>query len=133
MKRSTSDFIRRWEATVASRDLNTLSLLLAEDVTFYSPAVFKPYQGRTAVTLLLGHVMKVFGDLLYTGVYGNDEDGLVMQFETSVDTPEKRFVVEGVDIFQLDEEGLVRELRVMLRPLTATQAVAQMMQASMRG
>ena len=72
MSGQAKEFIRRWETAVAAQDLNAISVLLAEDAQFYSPAVFKPYQGRTAITLLLGHVMKVFGEFAYTNSYNND-------------------------------------------------------------
>ena len=127
------DFIPTWKQIVAEKDLNALQAILAEDVVFYSPVVFKPYQGRTPVTFLLANVIEVFGELTYTQAYTNDEGGIVLQFETSVDAPDKTMLVEGVDIFQLNEAGLVQEMRVMLRPLSATQAVAQLMLARMGG
>ncbi|MCO6450666.1 MAG: nuclear transport factor 2 family protein [Caldilineales bacterium] len=123
------NFISTWKQIVAAKDLNALQNILAEDVVFYSPVVFKPYQGRTPVTFLLANVIEVFGELNYTHAYTNDEGGVVLQFETSVDAPDKTMLVEGVDIFQLNEAGLVQEMQVMLRPLSATQAVAQLMQA----
>ena len=133
MNDMTSDFIIRWKTIVAGKDLVSLQKVLAEDAVFYSPVVFKPYQGRTPVTFLLANVIEVFGELTYTHVYNNGAGGIVMQFETSVDAPGKTLQVEGVDIFQLNEKGLVEEMRVMLRPLNATQAVAQLMQARLSG
>ncbi|MCP4166813.1 MAG: nuclear transport factor 2 family protein [Chloroflexi bacterium] len=120
-------FIEQWKTIVANKDITALQAILAEEVIFYSPAVFKPYQGRTAVTLLLANVIAVFDELDYTHIYSNDQGGIVMQFQTSVDTPEKIMLVEGVDIFQLNAGGLISDMRVMLRPLSATQAVAQLM------
>ena len=37
--------------------------------------------------------------------------------------------LDGVDILSFDEDGLVRELTVMVRPLSAVTALAEAMQA----
>ncbi len=130
------DFILRWERIVANRDMQGLFDLLAPDVQFYSPAVFKPYQGREAVTFLLAHVIEVFGDLAYTHHYHNDQGGVVMQFQTSVEAADgsgRRLTLEGVDIFQLNERGQVQEMRVLIRPLFGLQALAAAMQSRVVG
>ena len=48
---------------VARRDPDAVAALLADDVTFSSPAVHRPYEGRELVAALLGHVIEVFGEL----------------------------------------------------------------------
>ena len=122
-------FAEQWEAAVARRDAEAVAALLADDVTFSSPAVHRPYQGREIVSALLGHVIDVFGELTYTGVYTSGDGGVVMQFETSVKGPERVLRLEGVDVFRLDEEGRIREMRVMIRPLSGLQALAAAMAA----
>ena len=125
------DFIDRWEAAVAANDLDTMAAMFVEDAIFRSPAVFKPYQGRAVIRGILGLVMQVFGPLTYTNVWSNDHGGVVMQFATTVPGPDKRLDIEGVDIFQLDEQGQITELRVMIRPLRGLQAVAGAMERLM--
>jgi hypothetical protein len=125
------DFIDRWEAAVAANDLDGMAAMFVEDATFRSPAVFKPYQGRAVIRGILGLVMQVFGPLTYTNVWSNDHGGVVMQFATTVPGPDKRLDIEGVDIFQLDEQGQITELRVMIRPLRGLQAVAGAMERLM--
>lgn len=127
------DFIDRWEAAVAANDLDGMVALFVEDATFRSPAVFKPYQGRTVIKGILGLVMQVFGPLTYTNVWSNERGGVVMQFATTVPGPDKRLEIEGVDIFQLNEAGQITELRVMIRPLRGLQAVAAAMERLMAG
>jgi hypothetical protein len=125
------DFIYRWEAAVAADDLEGMAAMFAEDAIFRSPAVFKPYQGRMVIQGILGLVMQVFGPLTYTNVWSNERGGVVMQFATTVPGPDKRLEIEGVDIFQLDEQGQITELRVMIRPLRGLQAVAGAMERLM--
>lgn len=121
-------FIERWEAAVAATDLDAMMALFAPDARFRSPAVFKPYEGCNTIRGLLGLVMQVFGPLTYTNTWSNARGGVVMQFSTIVSGPDKRLEIEGVDIFQLDDHGLITELRVMIRPLRGLQAVAAAME-----
>jgi ketosteroid isomerase-like protein len=125
---ATGDFVERWEAAVASADVAAVESLLAEDVTFRSPALFRPTVGRGPTTLVLAAVLQVFGELRYTHSYLDEPDGVTLQFETSVEADDgRRLEVEGVDIFRLDPDGRIASLTVMLRPLNATQAVAERM------
>jgi hypothetical protein len=128
-----TDFVTRWEAAVAANDLDSMAAMFVEDAIFRSPAVFKPYQGRATIRGILGLVMQVFGPLTYTNVWSNDHGGVVMQFATTVPGPDKRLEIEGVDIFQLDEQGRVTEMRVMIRPLRGLQALAAAMERLMGG
>lgn len=124
MRTAEHRFAAAWAEAVARRDPAAVTALLAEDVTFRSPAVHRPYTGRDTVAALLALVGEVFGELVYTGVYTSDEGGVVMQFETTVQGPDRRFQLEGVDIFRLDDEGRAGELCVMIRPFSGLQALA---------
>jgi len=125
---ASEEFVGRGEAAVASADVAAVESLLAEDVTFRSPALFRPTVGRGPTTLVLAAVLQVFGDLRYTHRYLDEPEGVTLQFETSVqDASGRRLEVEGVDIFRLDVDGRIASLTVMLRPLNATQAVAERM------
>ncbi|HET7514247.1 MAG TPA: nuclear transport factor 2 family protein [Gaiella sp.] len=125
---ATETFVERWEAAVASADVAAVEALLAEDVAFRSPALFRPTVGRGPTTLVLAAVLQVFGELRYTHRYLDEPDGVTLQFETSVEGDDgRRLEVEGVDVFRLDPQGRITSLTVMLRPLNATQAVAARM------
>lgn len=121
-------FVERWQAAVAARDAGAVAALLADDVAFSSPAVYRPYQGRELVAALLG-VTEVFGELTYTGAYASGDGGVVMQFETTVQGPDRVLRLEGVDVFRLDDEGRIRDMRVVIRPLNGLQALAGAMAA----
>lgn len=121
-------FVERWKGVVESRDVGALESLLAEDVRFLSPVVFRPTIGRGPTTLVLAAVLEVFGDLRYTHAYVDEPGGVTLQFETSVTADDgRRLDVEGVDVFRLDEAGRIVSLTVMLRPLSAVQAVGARM------
>jgi hypothetical protein len=99
---------------------------LAPDVTFRSPVVFKPYEGREVVMHLLGAVVQVFEDFSYVDeLTGDGSAGLV--FHARVGDRE----LEGWDYLRLDEEGRVKELTVMVRPMSAMHALAEAMAAKL--
>ena len=124
----TEGFVERWRAVVAARDPAGLESLLAEDVCFLSPVVFRPTVGRGPTTLVLAAVLEVFGELHYTHAYLDDPGGVTLQFETSVAGDDgRRLDVEGVDVFRLDDAGRIVSLTVMLRPLSAVQTVGARM------
>ena len=96
---------------------------LAEDITFNSPVVFKPYQGRDVVGLILTEgAMKVFEGFRYTDRFEQD-DSAVLVFEARVGDRD----VQGIDMLRFDDDGLVRELTVMVRPMSAVHALAEAM------
>lgn len=109
---------------VESRDLDAVRALFAEDVVFRSPVVFEPYQGREAVTHLLDGVSHVLEDWRCVREIGapSARDHAVV-FEARVGDRE----VEGCDFLHVDERGLVDELVVMVRPLSAALALAEAM------
>jgi hypothetical protein len=54
-----SDAFKRAAET---KDFSQVSELFTEDVTFKSPVVFKAYEGREALGVVLGAVVNVFED-----------------------------------------------------------------------
>ncbi|MGH7748718.1 MAG: nuclear transport factor 2 family protein [Candidatus Dormibacteria bacterium] len=111
-----------FRTAVESGDAEAVLSCLAEDILFNSPVVFTPYRGREAVAPLLAAAVDVFQDFRYTGQVTEGERH-VLVFEARVG--DRR--VQGVDVLRLDEEGLVAELTVMLRPMSAVLAMAEAM------
>lgn len=103
---------------VLARDMAAVEALLAEDVVFRSPAVFKPYEGRTATMVILRSVLRIAEDFRYTRSFTEDGDaggsGHVLVFEATVDGK----AVEGADFLRVGESGLIEDFRVMIRPLS---------------
>lgn len=110
--------------TVEAGDFAGLGDLLAENVVFRSPVAFKPYEGRPIVAAILRGVGRVFTDFRYvTALHDDDQRTSALVFETRVgDTS-----VHGCDFLHLDEHGLIDEFTVMVRPLSAAQALATAM------
>jgi SnoaL-like domain len=113
-----------FRAAVEAKDLATAGDVLADDVTFRSPVVFRPYEGREATLVVLGAVVQVFEDFRYTGQAESDELA-VLTFAARVGDRE----LEGVDILRFDEDDRVSELTVMVRPMSGMHALAERMRA----
>jgi SnoaL-like protein len=113
---------------VLADDLDAALATLADDVTFRSPAVYKPYQGKEQVRVLLGLVATVFENFRYTAEW-RDGATTVLFFEANVGDRE----LQGVDILEENEAGLVERFTVMIRPFSGLQAVAGAMTARLTG
>jgi hypothetical protein len=113
-----------FRAAVEAKDLAAAGEVLADDVSFRSPVVFKPYEGREAVLVVLRAVVQVFEDFRYTGQAESDELA-VLTFAARVGDRE----LEGVDILRFDEDDRVGELTVMVRPMSGMHALAERMRA----
>jgi hypothetical protein len=117
-----SDVVTRFRAAVESGEIEAVPELLAEDIVFHSPVTFHPFIGREAVSRLLGIVFETFEDFQYTDALEMD-GGHALIFRTSVGGRE----IEGIDLFRLDQDGLIADFTVMLRPLSGLMPFAQVM------
>jgi hypothetical protein len=119
-------FVHPFRAAVESRDAAALEALLAEDVVFTSPVAYKPYPGKAVTAAILRAVMRVFEDFHYVREMGApDARDHAFVFRATVDGRE----VHGCDLLHLDEDGLIDEFTVMVRPLSGAQALAAAMAA----
>jgi hypothetical protein len=118
----------RFRAAAEGKDFSAIEELFADEVSFRSPVVFKPYEGREAISMILGAVVEVFEDFRYTDQVESD-DTAVLVFEARVGDRE----LNGVDILRFDEDGRIDELMVMVRPMSAVNALAEAMQLRLAG
>ncbi|MFE7074351.1 nuclear transport factor 2 family protein [Streptomyces sp. NPDC057620] len=100
--------------------------LLSEDVVFTSPVVFKPYAGKAITSAILGAVIEVFEDFHYVREIADPAGrDLVLVFEARVGDR----TLQGCDILHFGEDGRIDDLTVMVRPLSAAQALQAAMAA----
>jgi hypothetical protein len=114
----------RFRAAAENKDFSALDELFAEEVTFRSPAVFKPYEGRDQIAMILATVVEVFEDFRYTDQVETG-DTAVLVFEARVGDRE----LNGVDVLRFGPDGRAEELMVMVRPMSGLNALAEAMQA----
>jgi hypothetical protein len=111
---------------IEAKDMSALGELLAPDVVFRSPAVYKPYEGRDTVLALLGVVAEVFENFRYRAEW-RDGATTILFFEANVGDRE----LQGVDVLEEGADGLVTSFTVMIRPLSGLQAVAAAVSATL--
>ncbi|MBC7271893.1 MAG: nuclear transport factor 2 family protein [Streptomyces sp.] len=118
--------MRAFREAVERRDLDAVEALLAENVVFTSPVVFKPYEGRAITAAILREVIEVFEDFRYVReLHGADERDHALVFTARVDDRD----IEGCDFLHVGDDGLIDALTVMVRPLSGAQALAAAMGA----
>jgi hypothetical protein len=123
--------LERWHRYLGG-DRGGLDDLLHDDVTFWSPIVFSPQQGKELTTLYL----TAAGSTLGGGGGGSSAGGgfryvrtvregnhAVLEFETTMDGT----YVNGVDLITCDDDGRIVDFKVMIRPLRAINAVHEQM------
>ncbi len=114
-----SDAFRR---AAEAKDFSAGAQLFSPDVVFRSPAVFKPYEGIEALGDVLSNVVEVFEDFRYVDQVETG-DTAVLVFEARVGDKE----LGGVDVLRFDEDGLIGEMMVMVRPASGLMALGEEM------
>ena len=113
-------------ALAGTGDFDAVERLLADDVVFTSPAAFQPYPGRALTAAILRGVGRVFTDFRYQReIVDGNQSALI--FEANIG--DTGIAVQGCDFITTNEDGLISELTVMVRPLKGAQALADAMGA----
>jgi hypothetical protein len=111
-----------FRAGVEAGDLDAVVALLHPDVRLHSPVAFHPFVGRAQAREVLGHVLEVLEDFRYTDELAGESTRALLFRAHIGDTQ-----VEGLDHLRYGPDGLVQTFTVMVRPLSATVALAQQM------
>ena len=133
--------IERWHRHLRGDLPGGLDALLADDVEFYSPIVYTPQRGKEITKQYLeAAAMTLPGESGGASTTGSSDGGrfrytkqvlagdtAVLEFETSAQGK----YVNGVDIIRVNDEGMIVEFRVMIRPLQAINIVHEQMRAAL--
>jgi hypothetical protein len=114
---------------VEERDEATIQAMLADTVVFTSPVAFKPYVGKPITAAILRGVLRVFEDFHYVREIAdaNGRDHALV-FETGI-SGAPGVKVTGCDFLHFDDDGLIDEFMVMVRPLSGATALSEAMGA----
>jgi hypothetical protein len=107
-----------------AKDVELMTETLREDVVLHSPILFRGFEGRDVVGLVLTQVAATLEDLTYVDELA-EGDTVCLRFKARVGDRE----LEGIDFLELDEDGKVAELTVFMRPLSAITAFNEQMKA----
>jgi SnoaL-like domain len=111
---------------VEERDEAAIQAMLADTVVFTSPVAFKPYVGKPITAAILRGVLRVFEDFHYIREI-NDSNGRdhALVFEATVAGQK----ITGCDFLHVNENGLIDDFVVMVRPLSGATALSEAMSA----
>ena len=121
---SIQNALKRWHEMVASRDLSELNAIIHPDAVFRSPVAHTPYKGREALVLALSTVITIFEDFTYTREFATAEGkDVVLEFSAVVGGKK----LKGADFIKFDDDGLIVEFEVMIRPVSGLMALGEEM------
>ncbi|MDP5217679.1 nuclear transport factor 2 family protein [Ruegeria sp. 2205SS24-7] len=116
--------ITRLQEIIAKGDETLIAGILAEDVRFQPPTYYKTWTGRAPVAAVLGHVGQVFTEFRYRRILGDDKDW-ALEFQCKVGDLD----AVGVDLITLNDDGLIQDFEVVMRPYKTVGALRDAMNA----
>lgn len=105
-----------------------LAAIIREDAVFHSPVVHTPQAGREKVVgyLAAAGVVLNTDKFRYVREFAEGNHAL-LEFVTELDG----IHINGVDIITFDDDGLIADFKVMVRPLKAINKVWELMGAQL--
>lgn len=119
-----AEMSKKWHAVALSSDENAISALLHEDAVFESPVVHTPQRGKPITVKYLASAGKVFSNtgFHYVGEW-EGKNSLILEFNAEING----IKIDGIDMITWDEDGLITNFKVMVRPLKAVNMLHQKM------
>lgn len=127
---STASGLAAWHAYMHSGgDAGLLGDLVHDDAVFHSPVVHTPQAGKAKVMLYLLSAAKVLGNDSFTYVRELvDGSDALLEFTAVIDGIE----INGIDLIRFDEQGKIKDFKVMVRPVKAVNKLWEMMAAQLQ-
>jgi hypothetical protein len=122
MDKRNQELLDKWHEVVFSKKLDVLQELLSDNVTLYSPVVFKPKNSKLEAIFVLSNVIEVLRDFKYHREF---IDGNSWALEFSANVGDKS--VKGVDLIEFDDSGKIINFEVLIRPLSGLIALGEEM------
>ncbi len=117
-----TDTLNLWHKFVETQDASILNEILADDVQFHSPFVWKPKDGKAITTVILTTVTQVFKEFRYVRQI-LDGNNWALEFEAKIG----ELTLRGVDLIKWNDAGQIIDFEVMIRPANALQALGMEM------
>ena len=124
LQANAAESLKRWHEMIRTGNLRALPDLLDPNAVFRSPMAHTPYPGAPVVAMILNTVFQVFEDFTYHRELAS-ADGLNVVLEFSARVGAKQ--LKGIDMIRFNEEGKIVEFEVMVRPMSALQALGDEM------
>lgn len=127
---SATTGLARWHRVLeAGSRPDDLAAMIHDDAVFHSPVVHTPQIGKSLVVAYLAAAGQTLGNPSFRYVRELvDGDNALLEFETEMEG----IHVNGIDLITFDGEGMIKDFKVMVRPLKAVNKVWEMMAAQLR-
>lgn len=121
--------LERWHRVMADGHSPAgLAAIIHPDAVFHSPVVHTPQRGRDLVVAYLAAAGQTLGNDSFRYVRELVQgDDAMLEFVTEMEG----ITVNGVDIIRFDDDGMIVDFKVMIRPLKAVNKVWDMMAAQL--
>lgn len=116
--------LEQWHHIVANKDLDALHDILADDIEFHSPFLWKPKPGRPAAYFILSNVIDIFEDFTYHRQWVEGDD-IALEFSAQVDGKS----LKGIDLICWPVGGKITDFEVLIRPANALMTLGGHMSA----
>jgi SnoaL-like domain len=111
----SSAYVDAWRSAAQAGDAKAAVAAMAEDVELVSPITDQfTFEGRAELERLLTSVFEVFKDIRFEVQSGNDRHVFVKAAGRV-----GKLRLEEMQYLELDDEGRIRRLTLMMRPLTS--------------
>lgn len=126
---SAVEGLKKWHEVIeGGNDPAALSAIIREEAVFHSPVVHTPQRGRPIVVSYLSAAGQTLNNDSFTYVREIiDGNEAVLEFTTEMDG----IHVNGIDMITFDDDGMITDFKVMVRPLKAINKVWEMMAAQL--
>ena len=104
-----------WHEIIKERNPERLDQVLADECVFHSPILHTPQEGKDLTKYYLAGAMMVFNDSFHYVKEVVTPEHAVLEFICDIDG----IIINGVDILTFNEDGMIKEFKVMIRPLKA--------------
>ena len=119
MSADSKAFLEQWHKIVATRDVEGLAAVLAEDVTLGAPPYWAKLETKEVVLRLLEIIINTIDEFTYHREWINGSE-LALEFRGSVDG----LGLQGIDLITLNDEGKIQNIDVMIRPMNTLAKLA---------
>ena len=122
--------LAKWHQYMASHgDSTLLGGMVADDAVFHSPVVHTPQAGKTKVMAYLGAAAQVLGGAEFVYVRELiDGNQVLLEFTDQLDG----IHINGIDLITFDDDGMIKDFKVMVRPMKAMNKLWEMMGAKLQ-
>lgn len=119
----------QWHQMLDAMDITQLDQVIDRQCVFHSPIVFKPQEGKRLTIMYLSAAFQMFKEADYFKYIKEIVQGqqAMLEFNAEIDG----ILVDGVDIITWNDDGLITEFKVMVRPLKGIDLIKEKMLAQL--